>query len=161
VRVGLISDTHGKLRSEVFHHFKDVDLILHAGDIGPATLLVELETIAPVKAVVGNTDGFELSGVLPEVQELTLAGRLVVVTHGHRLGSPTPALLRRAHPQAHIIVFGHTHRPLLDQSDGRLIVNPGSAGAPRFNLKPSIALLELDSAGEANVRFIDLGVQGR
>jgi uncharacterized protein len=161
VRIGLISDTHGKLRSEVFHHFEGVDLILHAGDIGPATLLVELETIAPVKAVVGNTDGLEFNGVLPEVQELTLAGRKVVVTHGHRLGSPTPALLARAHPEAEIIVFGHTHRPLLAESAGKLIVNPGSAGAPRFNLKPSIALLELNSEGEAKVRFIDLGAQSR
>ena len=161
MRVGLISDTHGKLRPDVFQHFEGVDLILHAGDVGPPSLLIELEAIAPVKAVIGNTDSFELAAILPEVQDLMLAGVPAVVTHGHRLGSPTPALLRRAHPNARIIVFGHTHRPLLDRTDGVLVVNPGSAGAPRFNLKPSIALLDLSGARDADVRFIELGVQSR
>jgi putative phosphoesterase len=156
--VGLISDTHGKLRPEIFNHFENVDLILHAGDIGPLSLLLaELEAIAEVRAVVGNTDGFDLLNLIPEVQELTLEHRRTVLTHGHLLGSPTPALLRRAHPAAQIIVYGHTHRPLLDRSNGVLVVNPGSAGAARFNLKPSIALLDLPADGEPQVSFIELG----
>ncbi len=153
--VGLISDTHGKLRPEVFDHFAGVDIILHAGDVGPLSILSELEAIAPVKAVVGNTDGFDLAAQLPEVQELTLDGLQVVVTHGHRLGSPTPAALRRAHPQADIIIYGHTHRPLVDHGDS-LVINPGSAGAARFNLKPSVALLELGNGGAPIVHFIEL-----
>ena len=108
--------------------------------------------------MVGNTDGFELANFVPEVQELTLAGYKVVVTHGHLLGAPTPPLLRRAHPQAQIIVYGHTHKPLLDRSHGIVVVNPGSAGAARFNLKPSVALLQLDPAAEPVVQFIDLTV---
>jgi putative phosphoesterase len=60
------------------------------------------------------------------------------------------------HLDARIIVFGHTHRPLLDEADGVLVVNPGSAGAPRFNLKPSIALLDLAENGATTVRFIEL-----
>jgi putative phosphoesterase len=124
--------------------------------VGPSGILTELEAIAPVKAVVGNTDSIELATVIPEVQELTLAGHKVVVTHGHLLGAPTPALLRRAHPHAQIIVYGHTHRPLLERTNGIVVVNPGSAGAARFNLKPSIALLELEPGAEPRVEFIDL-----
>src|SRR5262249_30193273 len=116
----------------------------------------ELETIAPVKAVIGNTDGFDLASMIPEVQELTLAGYKVAMTHGHLLGAPTPPLLRRAYPQAHIIVYGHTHKPLLDRSEGVVVVNPGSAGAARFNLKPSVALLELKPDAEPRVEFMEL-----
>ena len=156
MRVGLISDTHGKLRPEVFTLFDGVDLILHAGDIGPIGLIVELETIAPVKAVIGNTDSFELANLIPDLQELSVSGYNLVLTHGHLLGAPTPSLLRRAHPNAQIIVFGHTHRPLLERTDGVLVVNPGSAGAARFNLKPSVAILELTAGQEPAVRFEEL-----
>ena len=155
MRIGLISDTHGKLRPEVFPHFEGVELILHAGDIGPLDLLIELETIAPVKAVLGNTDGFDLSPRVPEEQQLQLAGRKVVVTHGHRLGSPTPALLRATYPEADIIIYGHTHRPLIDRAK-TLVINPGAAGSARFKLKPSIALLDLGANGANIVRMIEL-----
>ena len=142
MKIGLISDTHGRLRNEVFDLFDGVDRILHAGDIGPPDLLTELETIAPVTGVTGNTDGPELRALLPEVAELELEGRRIVVVHGHRLGSPTPSGLRQAHPAADIIVFGHTHRPLIDRS-GPLVVNPGSAGAARFGIPPSVGILTL------------------
>ena len=69
MRLGLIADTHGWLRPEVFEVFRDVDLILHAGDVGPPDLLTELQAVAPVTAVWGNTDGFELRGTLPELVE--------------------------------------------------------------------------------------------
>ncbi len=155
VRIGLISDTHGKLRPAVFEHFRGVERILHAGDVGPYDLLVELEAIAPVTAVVGNTDGFELRGRLPEVAELEAAGRRIVVVHGHLLGSPTPARLHAAYPSADIIVYGHTHRPLAERLEGTLVVNPGGAGAPRFSLRPSVGLLTLTEAG-MEVRLIEL-----
>ena len=154
MRIGLISDTHGKLRREVFPHFEGVDLILHAGDVGGEEILTELETIAPVHAVVGNTDGFPLASRLAESLTLDLAGRRIVVTHGHRLGAPTPERLRQAHPDAHIIVYGHTHVPLVERYGGSLIVNPGAAGPARFKLKPSIAILELTAT--AQVSLIEL-----
>jgi uncharacterized protein len=144
-RVGLISDTHGRLRPQVFSVFAGVDAILHAGDIGGLDILTELRTIAPVYAVHGNTDGFDIRGVAPENVAVDLGGRRIVVAHGHLLGSPTPANLRSAFPECDVIVYGHTHRPLIDDTRLPLVVNPGAAGAARFNLKPSVAILELET----------------
>lgn len=141
MRIGLISDTHGRLRKEVFDRLEGVERILHAGDIGPPDLLTELRTLAPVTAVFGNTDGFDIRAEVPEVAELELGGHRVVVVHGHQLGSPTPERLRGAHPSARVIVYGHTHRPLVEESDGVLVVNPGSAGAARFGIPPSVGVL--------------------
>src|SRR5512142_2670996 len=90
-RIGLISDTHGKLRPEVFAAFEGVLRILHAGDVGTRDVLVELEAIAPVTAVFGNTDHGELRRTLPQVAVVEEAGRRIVVVHGDALGSPTPA----------------------------------------------------------------------
>lgn len=154
MRIGLISDTHGRLRKEVFPALEGVDHLLHAGDIGPPDLLVELEAIAPITAVWGNTDGFELRAAVPEVASIELGGRNVVVVHGHQLGSPTPPALRAAHPGAAIIVYGHTHRPLVDR-DGSLVINPGSAGAARFGIPPSVGILTLDE-GRESVQLIEL-----
>lgn len=154
MRVGLISDTHGRLRNEVFDRFEGVERILHAGDIGSPELLTELETIAPVTAVFGNTDGQAVRAAVPQVAELELAGHPAVVVHGDQLGSPTPEGLRRAHPSARIVVYGHTHRPLVDESEGVLVVNPGSAGAARFGIPPSVAIL---TVGEAvSVELLEL-----
>jgi uncharacterized protein len=146
MRVGLISDTHGRLRPEVFERLADVEHILHAGDVGPAHLLDELEAIAPVTAVWGNTDGFDIRARTEEVARLELAGRSIAVLHGHQLGSPTPEGLRNLVPDADIIVYGHTHRPLEDRIGGVLVVNPGSAGAARFGIPPSLAILDLGPA---------------
>lgn len=151
-RVGLISDTHGTLRPEVFARFEDVDLILHAGDIGALDIITELEAIAPVHAVHGNTDSFDVSARFGDTVDIELAGKRVVVAHGHLLGSPTPARLRQAFPNADIIVYGHTHKPLQDAGPP-LVVNPGAAGPARFNLKPSVAILELPSL---SISFFDL-----
>lgn len=153
--IGLISDTHGRLRNDVFRLFEGVDRVIHAGDIGPATLLAELEAIAPVTAVFGNTDRFDIRERVEEIAEIELAGRRLAVIHGHQLGAPEPAGLRAALPDADIIVYGHTHRPLVKREDGVLVVNPGSAGAPRFGQKPSVAILTLEP--EPAVQLFDLG----
>jgi putative phosphoesterase len=150
----LISDTHGKLRNEVFDRLAGVDRILHAGDIGPVDLLAELEAIAPVTAVYGNTDRWDVRREVPEVAELELVGRQIVVVHGHQLGSPTPEGLRREHPGADVIVYGHTHVPRVVEEDGVLVVNPGSAGAARFGMPPSVAVLRLTGTG-AEVEMLE------
>jgi putative phosphoesterase len=154
MRVGLISDTHGRLRPEVFDRLHGVERVLHAGDVGSADLLVELEAIAPVTAVWGNTDGFDVRERVDEVAEVELAGRRVVVVHGHRLGSPTPSRLRTAHPGADVIVYGHTHRPLVDEEGPGLVVNPGAAGAARFGIPPSVGILTLED--DATVELFEL-----
>jgi uncharacterized protein len=155
MRVGLISDTHGLLRPAVFDRFDGVDHILHAGDIGPADLLTELEAIAPTTAVWGNTDRPDVRSRTEAVARLELAGRRIALLHGHQLGSPTPEGLRRAIPDADVIVYGHTHRPHEDLHDGVLVVNPGAAGAARFGLPPSVAILELGD--RLTLRFLELG----
>jgi phosphoesterase, MJ0936 family len=140
--VGLISDTHGLLRSSVHKALEGVDLILHAGDVGGSEILDELRIIAPVQAVYGNTDRTD-DPILS--QELIIPfGKIEIhVSHGHELGSPTPDKLLSAYPQA-IIVYGHTHKALLVEADGRMVVNPGAAGPRRFNLEPSVARLFLN-----------------
>jgi putative phosphoesterase len=157
MRLGIIADTHGLLRPEVFDVFSQVDHILHAGDIGPTDLLVELETLAPVTAVYGNTDGFEIRSRCPQVAELELDGFYVTITHGDQLGSPSPDTLHQAFPTAEIIVYGHTHRPLLQLVDKTVtVMNPGGAGPRRFNLRPSVGIMELEPGIPPRARLVSL-----
>lgn len=152
MNVGLISDTHSLLRPEALGALHGVELVLHAGDVGSYSVLRELREIAPVQAVSGNTDDPILG--LPPQLELTLAGLRVHVSHGHELGSPTPAALVRAYA-ADVIVYGHTHKPLIETRGRTLVVNPGAAGARRFNLKPSVAVLMIEG-GRATAELIEL-----
>ncbi len=157
MRLGVIADTHGLLRPEVFDAFAEVDRILHAGDVGPAGLLGELEALAPVTAVYGNTDGMDLRSRLPQIAALELDGFDVVVTHGDQFGSPTPEKLNAAFPNAQIIIYGHTHRPLLTVVDVVVtVMNPGGAGHRRFGLPPSVGILELEAGIPPRGRLLPL-----
>ena len=151
--IGLISDTHGLLRPSVHSALDGVELILHAGDVGADEILHELGTIAPVLAVRGNTDP-PGHPALPQVQILTIGGLRIHVSHGDELGVPNPAKLLAAYDED-VIVFGHTHRPLVERSGDRLVVNPGSAGPRRFKLSPSVARLTITD-GFAEVEIVDL-----
>ena len=157
MRLGVISDTHGMLRPQVFEVFREVDHILHGGDIGAWDLIVELQALAPVTAVYGNTDGFEIRSRVPQVAEVELDGFPIVVTHGDQFGSPTPAKLHEAFPNADIIIFGHSHRPLLQLVDKTVtVMNPGGAGAPRFGIPPSVGILELEAGIPPRGRIVTL-----
>lgn len=157
MRIGVISDTHGLLRPEVFALFRGVDRILHAGDIGELHLLSELEALAPVTAVWGNTDGFELRDRLPEVVETRIEGFDFLLLHGHQLGSPTPESLNRAYPAAEVIIFGHTHKPLLVLVDQVVtVMNPGGAGPFRFGLPASVGIMELEPGIPPRARLVPL-----
>jgi putative phosphoesterase len=157
VRLGVISDTHGLLRPQVFDVFREVDHILHAGDVGSLDLLTELEAIAPVTAVYGNTDGFDVRAKLPQVAELELDGFRIVVTHGDQFGTPTPEALNAAFPDAEILVFGHTHRPLLTLVDVVVTaINPGGAGRRRFDLPASVGILELEAGIPPRGRLVPI-----
>jgi putative phosphoesterase len=151
--VGLISDTHGLLRPEVFDVFHGVDVILHAGDVGGREILTQLRAIAPVHAVYGNVDPPGEPGLAGTI-DLALEGLHVHVSHGHELGSPTPAKLTTAYT-ADVIVYGHTHKALIERVHGALVVNPGAAGPRRFDVKPSVAILTL-KAGRADVKLVRL-----
>ena len=150
--VGLVSDTHGLVRPEIFSALEGVKLILHAGDVGGSSVLTELSAIAPVRAVYGNTD----SPGAPHLEArlwVEIAGLTIHVSHGHEVGgSPTPEKLLSRYT-ADVIIFGHTHKPLIERTAGRLVVNPGAAGPRRFNLKPSVAKMTV-TAGLAEVEIV-------
>lgn len=153
--IGLISDTHGLVRPAVHSALAGVELILHAGDVGGDDVLEELATIAPVRAVYGNTDPTDDPRLVAELLA-EVAGIRIHVSHGHEVGSPTPAKLL-ARYAADVIVYGHTHRPLVTRAGGVLVVNPGAAGPRRFDIVPSVARLTV-SRGMVEAELIALGV---
>jgi hypothetical protein len=138
----------------VFSALDGVELILHAGDVGDG-VLVELAAIAPIEAVYGNTDATD-DPRLRQWIERTIGGLRIHVSHGHELGSPTPERLFAKY-DADVIVYGHTHQQKIVESNGRLVVNPGAAGARRFKLMPSVGVLTIER-GVASVRIIELQV---
>jgi len=153
----VISDTHGLLRPGVFDVFREVDHILHAGDLGKPGILADLEAIAPVTAVYGNVDPPALRARLPQVATLELDGFEIVVTHGDQFGHPTPATLHEAFPRAEIIVYGHTHQALLELVDRTVtVMNPGGAGQRRFDLQPSVGIMELEPGIPPRARLVAL-----
>jgi uncharacterized protein len=151
--IGLISDTHGLVRPDVFIALDGVEAIYHAGDVGGREVLRILSTIAPVHAVSGNTDPRDDPSLCRQFAE-TIGGVTVHVSHGDELGSPTPAGLL-ARYDARVIVYGHTHRPLVAEAGGRLVVNPGAAGPRRFDLMPTVARLTICD-GRAAAEIVDL-----
>lgn len=151
--VGLISDTHGLLRPGVHEALTGVELILHSGDVGGSGILDELRLIAPVRAVFGNTDPPGEPELAEEIV-VSIDGVRVHVSHGHEVGSPTPAKLA-ARYDADVVVFGHTHRPLVSRFGTQLFVNPGAAGPKRFNLAPSVGRLTI-AQGIAEVKIVDI-----
>ena len=155
-RLGLISDTHGTLDPQVVAHFDGVDHIVHAGDVGGPGLLHRLESVAPVTAVLGNTD------VYPGWQETELievGGHRILVQHivePGRLSHEFRQRIRRDRPE--VVVFGHTHRPAQEPRDGVLFVNPGSASQGRGGHGRSVALLSWPGDAQfPTVEFITLG----
>ena len=150
--IGLISDTHGLVRPDVFSALAGVELILHAGDVGDG-VLEELATIAAIEAVFGNTDPID-NPLLKQFIERTIGGVRVHVSHGHEIGSPTPERLLAKY-DAGVIVYGHTHQQKVVETDGRLVINPGAAGPRRFKLRPSVGRLSI-ADGVAAVEIVEL-----
>lgn len=151
--IGVISDTHNFLDPRIAELFAGVGHILHAGDIGNLPIIAELEAIAPVTAVHGNTD----AGLpLKETEIIELAGRRFLVQHIVNPHAPAERLqerLARARPDA--VVFGHTHKAFSETVGGILFFNPGSAGKPRFGLGRSAAILHCDGK-EMRPEFLPL-----
>lgn len=140
MKLGIISDTHDFLDPRIAEIFSGVDHILHGGDVGSHTLLLELETIAPVTAVLGNTDG-GLSLNLTEVAKI--GGHKFLVHHivnPHALSEELKVRIARERPD--VVVFGHTHKPFNEVIGGVLFLNPGYAGKQRFALERSVAILD-------------------
>lgn len=191
--VGLLADTHipyrmKQLPAAALDALAGVDLILHAGDVDDPRALEPLQAIAPVYAVRGNfhlQDFSDGGASLPAMIELELAGRRVVLTHGHRRGVVgillkvidkaamlaglpqherfnlrTARYLVRCYPTADIIVFGHTHMPYIERFGRTWLINPGAVCAnvctrPAQRERPSLARMELDT-GKSRVEIIYL-----
>jgi putative phosphoesterase len=139
--VGVISDTHGLLRPEVLRIFKGVTLILHAGDIGSPEVLNGLREVAPVVAVRGNNDTDEWAKRIPEVKVVNASGVSIYMLHDVKELKET-----RSAKKAQVVVSGHSHRPRIEDRDGILFLNPGSAGPRRFKLPISVARMTIHGA---------------
>ncbi|UCC73272.1 MAG: metallophosphoesterase family protein [Gemmatimonadota bacterium] len=160
LRIGLISDTHGLLRNEVYAAFEGVDEILHAGDVGDPAILTELEVIAPVRAVYGNVDDWDVRQRVGESLELERLGHRVAMVHGHQWGSPKVKDLVEAYSEFSVVVYGHTHQPLIKITAGPLVVNPGSAGHARLGESVTVAILTLERGRAPSARLIGLRASG-
>lgn len=141
------------VRPDVHIALAGVEMILHAGDVGGDDVLDELTLIAPVSAVYGNTDDPDNPRLRREIN-INVDDVHIHVIHGHELGVPTPAKLLAKYV-GDVLVYGHTHRQLVTRHERRLAVNPGAAGARRFNILPSVAVLAV-SSGKAEVKLISL-----
>ena len=139
--LGVISDTHGLLRPEVLPLFKGVDLILHGGDIGSLDVLEQLRSIAPVVAVRGNNDNAPWAREIPDCETMKFGRVRIYMLHDLKTMKETVALT-----DFHVVVSGHSHRPLLERRNGVLFVNPGSAGPRRFKLPVSVARLNIQGS---------------
>jgi putative phosphoesterase len=134
VRVGLISDTHGLLRPEAIAFLQESGFIIHGGDIGSADIVEHLRTLAPVSAVRGNNDEGAWAESLPETEVLQVGEHFVYVLHdlAELDIDPGAAGFR-------IVISGHSHRPRIEEREGVLYVNPGSAGPRRFKLPVQVS----------------------
>jgi uncharacterized protein len=140
-RIGLISDTHNLVRPEALLHLHGCEAIIHAGDICNPAVLAALQQIAPVTAVRGNNDTGDWARAIPTRVTLTFQQVRILVVHDQADLDVDPRS-----DGIQVVVTGHSHKPLIDERDGVLFVNPGSAGPRRFKLPVSAGLLEVDGA---------------
>ena len=150
LRVGLISDTHGLLRPEAEAAMIGCDYIVHAGDIGDATILTKLSVIAPVTAVRGNTDKGAWAKTVPLSKVLQVGEIFIYVLHDLAELDLDPAAAG-----FQVIVSGHSHHPLIQKRKDVLYVNPGSAGPRRFKLPIAVAELHI-SGTTINTQILEL-----
>ena len=144
MKIGVISDTHNYLDPKIPVLFAGVDHILHGGDIGLPWIILQLEQIAPVTAVIGNTDvglNFAETEILQDQQKILLHH----IVDPHSPAGSIQRCIQREKPD--VVVFGHTHKPFCQTIGGILFFNPGYAGKQRFDLQRSVAILQCNAAG--------------
>ncbi|MDY6794863.1 MAG: metallophosphoesterase family protein [Actinomycetota bacterium] len=161
IRIGLVADTHipkvaPNLPAYLLDVLSGVDLILHAGDLVEVSVLERLRELAPTRAVAGNMDRPEVRAVLPEREVMDLEGARVGLIHGW--GSPF-GIERRVLSRFQgmdVVVFGHTHKPLVEKRKGTLLVNPGTPNDRRFSKRLSCARLTIkDGEVEPEIVWLD------
>jgi uncharacterized protein len=152
--IGVISDTHGMLRTTAYHALKGVDMIIHAGDVGSLEVLNVLREIAPVYAVRGNMDGGKLGVILAPAEVVDINGTLFYVLHDLGRLDLDPAAAGFSG-----VIYGHSHKPTRYENNGILYLNPGSAGPKRFELPVTMVLMMInnfDQEHKISTEFIDL-----
>ncbi len=139
IMLGVISDTHGLLRPEAVHALRGSNRILHAGDVGAAAILEALASIAPLTAVRGNVDTEPWAQALPRTEVIEAGGVSIYIVHDlAQLDlKPEAAGFR-------VVVYGHSHQPKIEEKNGILYFNPGSAGPRRFRLPVSVGRLMIE-----------------
>jgi uncharacterized protein len=164
VLMGVISDTHVSATrgrrplDPVFDFFRraSIDLILHAGDAGQASILENLEAIAPIAAVRGNADPLDLIETLPDQVQIEVGSRVVLLMHGHHGKTALKAARAAASPEIDLVVFGHSHKPLIDREGNTILFNPGSPTERRWNPHFGLGLLRIsDAAVEPELILFD------
>jgi putative phosphoesterase len=150
VIVGIISDTHGLLRPEAVEALRGCDGILHAGDVGTPKILEALAQIAPVTAIRGNVDTDAWARTLPKTEVVEVSGVSIYMVHalGQLDLKPLAAGFR-------VVVYGHSHQPKIEEKNGILYFNPGSAGPRRFHLPVSVGRLTI-GAGKVRAELVEL-----
>jgi putative phosphoesterase len=146
---GVLGDTHAsadrtwRIVDHVGNLFQraGVDLILHAGDVGQATILKELQQIAPVVAVRGNADSPDLIESLPDQVWIEVGSRTALLLHGHRGKTGRAAARAAAQPGIDLIVYGHSHKPLIEREGDTILFNPGSPTERRWNPHFGVGLI--------------------
>jgi uncharacterized protein len=144
--IGVISDTHGLLRPEAGTALRGAEMILHAGDIGKPEILEELSKIAPVTAVRGNNDTGDWARNIPDFQRLEIGGISIYMLHDLKEFNYADETI-----DADVLIFGHSHKSMIEERDGVLHLNPGSAGPRRFKLPVTIALLNVEAQVSAEI----------
>lgn len=139
--IGIISDTHGLVRPEAIEALGGVEHILHAGDIGSPEVLTTLAAIAPVTAVRGNNDRFPGAADIPETAAVEIGSQWLYVLHDVNDLDLDPRAAGFA-----AVIAGHSHRPSIQEKQGVLFVNPGSAGPRRFRLPVAVARMRIQGA---------------
>ena len=150
--VGLISDTHGLLRSQALDALRGADLIIHAGDIGKAEVLDALKRIAPIAAIRGNNDRGGWAKGLPDTRLVKVGDAKLYLIHNVNELDFIPAARG-----FNVVISGHSHKPSVTTRDGVLFVNPGSAGPRRFKLPVAVGKL-LIAAGNVSAEIIELEI---
>lgn len=158
MKIGLISDTHGQLDPRISALFAGVEHILHAGDIGSESLLDALGVIAPVTAVLGNTDNNLRDRGFRNVERCKLGGRTFLLIHTGRPHGLSDDMRRMIFDEdkPDVVVFGHTHQPERIVENGVTFINPGSASRPRMHQPPTVAIVEIQADGRIEVRWLKL-----
>ncbi|MCG6863871.1 MAG: metallophosphatase family protein [Thiogranum sp.] len=140
-KIGVISDTHGLLRDEAVARLGGSGLIIHAGDIGSATVISDLEQIGPVQAIRGNVDRGAWAEAFPDTRVVDVQGQRIYVIHNLGQLDIDPVASGFS-----VVISGHSHMPKCERRDGVLYLNPGSAGPRRFRLPVAVATLQVSRA---------------